>query len=130
MIALDTNVLVRYIMQDHAKQAQAASKVIESLTPKGPAFISHIVLCELNWVLKSAYKISKKDRIRTLSDVLSLAVFDIERVDHAIAALKKYQNGKADFSDYMIFMLAQQRGCEKVLTFDKAALQDKVFQAP
>lgn len=130
MIALDTNVLVRYIVQDNIAQAQKATKAIEALTPDMPAFISCIVLCEINWVLKSVYKISKKDRLKALQNILTVAVFDIERLESCLKALKLYETGPTDFSDYLIQQIAWMEGYETVLTFDKKAQKSSGFKNP
>lgn len=54
MIALDTNVLVRYLAQDDREQARVATRFIEEhLTADDPGFVSTIVLCEIIWVLES-----------------------------------------------------------------------------
>ena len=53
MIGLDTNVLVRYIMQDDAKQSPKATKLIESLTVDAPGFLSLVSVVERGWVLSS-----------------------------------------------------------------------------
>ena len=58
MKGLDTNVLVRYIMQDDAKQARKATKLIESMETSNPGFVSNISLVELYWVLTSCYDLS------------------------------------------------------------------------
>lgn len=56
MTGLDTNVLVRYIVQDDAKQARLATRHLESqCTPDSPGRINVIVLCELAWVLARGY---------------------------------------------------------------------------
>ena len=55
MIGLDTNVLVRYIMQDDAKQSPKATRLIESLTTDEPGFVSVVSVVELGWVLSSSY---------------------------------------------------------------------------
>jgi len=78
MMALDTNVLVRYIVQDDKEQAHKASALIERLSSDNQAFISCIVLCEVNWVLRSAYKISKQESAAVLKRILSVSVFDVE----------------------------------------------------
>ena len=130
MIALDTNVLVRYIVQDDKAQTKKAAQAIEGLTVDMPAFISCIVLCELNWVLASFYKISKTDRIEALQGVLSVAVFDIERAEVCLKALKLYEAGAADFSDYVIQQVAAQEGYDTVLSFDKKALKSSGFKSP
>ena len=130
MIALDTNVLVRYIVQDDKPQAKKATQAIEALTADDPAFISCIVLCEINWVLKSAYKISKEDCIGALRSILSVAVFDVERFDVCSKALTLYEAGAADFSDYVIQQIARQEGYNTVLSFDKQAQKSAGFRSP
>ena len=56
MIGLDTNILVRYLVEDDAKQASKAAHLIETrCTEDSPGFINRVVLCELVWVLESAY---------------------------------------------------------------------------
>jgi predicted nucleic-acid-binding protein len=130
MFALDTNVLVRYIVQDDKAQTERAVKVIDSLRSEKPAFISCIVLCELNWVLKSFYKISKKERLDVLQKILSVAVFDVERLDVCLKAHKLYEKGSADFSDYIIQQTGAEAGYSSLLTFDKNALKNTGFKAP
>ncbi len=130
MIALDTNVLVRYIIRDDKAQTRKASLAIDGLTTDAPAFISCIVLCEINWVLKTAYKVAKPDCIDALGRILSVAVFDIENLGACLAALKLYEAGQADFSDYLLQKIAQQEGYMTVLTFDKKALKDIGFMSP
>jgi len=130
MIALDTNVLVRYIMQDDKLQAKKATLAIETLTSDAPAFISCIVLCEINWVLKTAYKIPKPDCIDVLERILSVAVFDIENLSACLTALQLYEAGQADFSDYLIQKIAREHGYISVLTFDKKALKNPGFTSP
>jgi len=130
MIALDTNVLVRYIVQDDKEQARKAAKAIEALTPESPAFISCIVLCEINWVLQSAYGISKQERLKALQGILSVAVFTIERLNACLKALKHYETGQADFSDYLIRHIALQEGFDTVLSFDRKAQKAAGFQSP
>jgi len=56
LIGLDTNVLIRYIVQDDEQQARLATDVIENqCSIENPAFINEITLCEIVWVLKRAY---------------------------------------------------------------------------
>jgi len=130
MYALDTNVLVRYIVRDDKDQAQQATHAIERLTSEEQGFITCIVLCKINWVLKTAYKISKEERLATLKRILSIAVFDIERLECCAKALKRYEKGQADFSDYLIHEIAGFEGYNVVLTFDTKAQKDSGFRRP
>lgn len=56
MTGLDTNVLVRYIVQDDPKQSKLATECIEQrCTSESPGFVNLVVLCELTWVLARGY---------------------------------------------------------------------------
>ena len=70
MIGLDTNVLVRYIVEDDDKQARIATRVIEGCTADAPGFVSHLVLVELIWVLSSCYGADKASLIKVVQQLL------------------------------------------------------------
>ncbi|MEI9905493.1 MAG: PIN domain-containing protein [Asticcacaulis sp.] len=70
MIGIDTNVLVRYIVQDNLKQWQAASQFIDALHGDMPGFVSQVVVAELVWVLTTIYDLKRADVADTLSDLL------------------------------------------------------------
>lgn len=130
MIALDTNVLVRYIIRDDPDQTMRATELIEGLTKQTCGFITAIVLSELDWVLKSAYKLKKMERILIVDNVLSASVFEVENLVSCVRALRSFEEGNADYSDYLIEQLAYESGCSTVVTFDKEALKSKGFSSP
>lgn len=122
MIGLDTNVLVRYLVQDDPEQARKASSVIaRHCTRESPGFINRIVLCELVWVLEDAYGYSKEAIAGVLEKVLRTNQFQIEDVQVAWTALRQYQKGKADFSDCLLVAVNRQAGCDRTVTFDRQA---------
>lgn len=122
MIGLDTNVLVRYIVQDEPAQARAATRLIErECTPAEPGYISLLMLAEVVWVLGRAYGHGRADSSRVLAALLSTAELQVESPDLARDALHAYRNGAADFADYLIGLLHWARGCSATLTFDKRA---------
>ena len=121
MIGLDTNVLVRYIMQDDAKQSLAATRLIESLTTSEQGYISLVTIVELSWVLETAYELSKLQVIQALSLLIAVDVFKIDHVSAVSAALRAFAVSKTDFTDHLIERLSKQAGCERTMTFDKAA---------
>ena len=127
MFALDTNVLVRYIVRDDVHQTRKASAWIETLTTDKPAFISIVVLCELCWVLKSAYGASREECATAIEAVLEVPVFQIENIDLCNQALQAFKRGVADFSDFVIREVAMTAHCEGVKTFDKKALREEGF---
>ena len=117
---LDTNVLVRYLTQDDEGQAEVAAKTIEEAAAKGEKMlIQPIILCELVWVLESAYDFPKTDRLRALEGILRVAQFEIVEKDTVWQALSDFRQGKGDFSDYYLGRANEKAGAAITLTFDK-----------
>ena len=121
MIGLDTNVLVRYIMQDDAKQAELANKWIEGLTEASPGYVSLVAIVELVWVLESAYNLTRQQVIEALRNLLSVNVFKVDRVAVVASALRTYAEGTADVADCLIERSSALAGCRCTMTFDRAA---------
>jgi predicted nucleic-acid-binding protein len=121
MIGLDTNVLVRYIMQDDPKQAAQATRLIESLTAASPGYITVVSVIELVWVLGSAFALSREQVAAVLADLMVIDVFKLERVAVVAAAWRMFRDGKADFADCLIERSSTQGGCERTMTFDRTA---------
>ena len=121
MIGLDTNVLVRYIMQDDAKQAALATRLIEKLSEDAPGFITLVSVIELTWVLESAFELNRSQIVEVFQRIRSVDVFKLDRAGVVQSALRTYRNGKADFADCLIERLSAQAGCERTMTFDRAA---------
>ena len=120
MIGLDTNVLVRYIMQDDAKQAALASRLVESLGDSA-GFIPLVVIAELSWVLASAYSLNRGQIAEALEGVLRSKEWVVEKADVVWQAVRLFQGSGADFADCLIFRSAAVRGCERTMTFDRNA---------
>ena len=121
MNALDTNVLVRYLTQDDARQAAAAAAEIEGAAAKDERLrIQPLVLCELVWVLETAYGFGKTEILDVLDRILRTRQFDVADKDMVWHALAEYRHGKGDFSDYYIGRTNERDGAIPTLTFDKA----------
>jgi predicted nucleic-acid-binding protein len=121
MIGLDTNVLVRYIMQDDAKQASKATKLIEGLTAQEPGFITLVSVVELVWVLSSSYDLTRDQVVQALDVILRSKQLVVDQAEHVVRALRAYGAGNADFADCLIERTAVAAGCAKTMTFDVAA---------
>ncbi len=122
MIGIDTNVLVRYIVEDDAEQTALATELLEQkCTANNPAFISLMVVCELVWVLNRAYKAQRNEIAEVLQNILLTENFMIEHHDIAWQAFHDFSEGNVDFSDCLISRMAQLYGCETIWTFDKTA---------
>lgn len=121
MIGLDTNVLVRYLAQDDRAQAALATRLIESLTPEQPGFVSHVVLVEIAWVMESCYAADAASIGQVVETLLRVNGIVVERTDIAWRALRQFRQTGGDFSDALVLELAHEAGCEKVYTFDRLA---------
>jgi predicted nucleic-acid-binding protein len=121
MIGLDTNVLVRYIMQDDAKQSAKANNLIESLSADKPGFIPLIAIVELVWVLESCFHLTRDQLVQTLDALLHTKELVVDRADQMMKALRVFKAGTADFADCLIERGASSAGCSQTMTFDIAA---------
>ena len=121
MIGLDTNVLVRYVMQDDPKQSQKASRLIESLTPETPGFVTLVALIELVWVLTSCYNLTREQVAQALDGLLRAKEIVLERAEQFSQALRTFGASGADFADCLIERTAVAVGCGKTMTFDIGA---------
>jgi predicted nucleic-acid-binding protein len=129
MLGLDTNILVRYIVQDDPVQSPLVSRFLKQKCTEGsPCYISHIVLCELVWVLESAYGYKRQQVSETLKLILETRQFSVEEPESALSALKIYRLGKADFSDSLLGETNQLHGCETTITLDRKASETDTFQ--
>ena len=118
MIGLDTNVLVRYIMQDDPKQSPIATKIIESLTGVGSGYVTLVSIVELVWVLSVSFELTRSQVAQALDGIIRTKQFKVECADQVIRALRVFKMGKSDFADCLIERSANSVGCEKTITFD------------
>jgi predicted nucleic-acid-binding protein len=121
MIAVDTNVLVRLIVADDPRQAALARHLIEEAITEGiNCFVSTPVLCELEWVLGSRYRVPRAEFAAVLKRLLDQAIFVFEDRGVLLQALATYRQGRAQFADYLIGAKAQAAGATTTWTFDRA----------
>ncbi|WP_026734643.1 PIN domain-containing protein [Fischerella sp. PCC 9605] len=119
MKGLDTNVIVRYLVQDDLEQWKLADEYIKQTKVSGEiCFINNIVLCELVWVLKTSYKLNRSEISDVLEKILRADAFDFENREAAWWSVQQMKKGKADFSDYLIGKLNEEAGCTETATFD------------
>ncbi len=119
MEAIDTNVLVRYIVGDDEIQAKKAIRLIETGEPK---LINPIVIVELSWVLSSVYKLRRRDIADTLGKIGSCGYLFYKTPWPVATAIKNYANGY-DLADALILGLNVQDGATVTYTSDKKASQ-------
>lgn len=121
MIGLDTNVLVRYIMQDDVPQSKLASSLIESLTAEAPGFVPLVALVELAWVLSSCYALQRAQMVAAMEALLRTKEVVVEGAEVVWRAVRIYRDSSADFADCLIERSAAAAGCACTMTFDRGA---------
>ena len=127
MIGLDTNVLVRYIMQDDAKQSPKATRLVESLSVEAPGFVSIVSVVELGWVLSFSYGLSRMQVAQAFEALLRTKEIVVDRADQVLRALRVFNDTSADFADCLIERSAAAAGCDRTMTFDVGAAKVAVM---
>ena len=122
MPALDTNALVRYVVEDDTAQLAAAKRLIRKCVSEGRTlFVPVTVALELEWVLRTSFEYPKNAVMGVLSSLFSAAGLSFES-EHALeVALQLYRDGSADFADCLHIALAAQAGELPLWTFDRRA---------
>ena len=124
MMGLDTNVLVRYIMQDDARQSMLASRLIESLTVDEPGFFPLVAVIELVWVLSSSFELARAQVVSALEVLLQTKEIQVERAEVVWRALRIYRDSSADFADCLVERSAAAAGCARTMTLDRGAAKN------
>ena len=121
MIALDTNVLVRYLVRDDTEQAEAACSLLESLTADRPGYICREVTVELAWVLERAYGYTRDQIATVLEELVATEGLVIEAANDVARAAFRYRAGGTGFSDLMMLAASERSGANPLYTFDQEA---------
>jgi len=119
MIALDTNVLVRYLAQDDPEQSALATSLIEEqLSAQNPGYVSSVVLAELHGVLTRCYSVERTRFTDIARGLLSAQALHFDNVQAAWNALQAFEDG-FDFVDALLTELGEDAGCAATVTFDR-----------
>ena len=122
MPALDTNVLVRYVVQDDSGQLAVAKRLLDRCIAEGQSlYVPVTVTLELEWVLRARFGYGKDDVLQVLSSLFSAAELTFESERALEVALQLYREGSADFADCLHIALVAQAGEQPLWTFDKGA---------
>ncbi len=123
MISIDTNVLVRILINDkEIKHVKAARDLV---LKKKQVYLTQVVQVELVWVLQRAYQLNRQQITTLLTELHTNAAFTLENENIFYAALEQYAAGNADFSDYIILEQSKQASKLPVYTFDKKFAKSK-----
>lgn len=120
MIAFDTNVLVRLLVEDDPEQFAAATAVLERAAEAGErCYLADAVLCETEWVLTSLYRAGRDDILATLAALVADSRYTFDDAEALGEAIRAYETGGAEFSDHLIGARARRRGARTTYTFDR-----------
>lgn len=131
MIGLDTNIIIRYLVQDDPIQSQKANHLIATATKSGKKLlISQITLCEVAWLLERTYKVPKIEFVQIIKSLLQTEQLVIESDDVVWQALQDYEKAsQIDFPDCLIGRQNLNLKCDYTYTFDvQAAKRVKTFK--
>ena len=128
MIAFDTNLVVRLMIEDDERQTKVARSILDNAVEQDEkVLVTDIVLSELEWVLDSAYRVP---RLRLLAAIQRLAAdnrFVFEDQERLTNALAHYQDGTGDLSDYLLGLKSREAGSSTTYTFDRALRGEETF---
>ena len=129
MKALDTNVVVRFLVRDDPAMTARARKVFEHARDTGePVLIPNLVLLETLWVLRSAYRFSRQSIIEAVDRLEGLSCLRFDSRETVREFVRLGKSTSLDLADILIGLHARALGCETTLTFDKHAAQTGLFQ--
>ena len=116
------------MVNDIPEQYKIAESLLEKYcTQENPGFISLIVCCELDWVLRKSYKYSREQVHGMFVTLLSANDLEVENFFLLWFVLEDYKGTGADLADLFIAEKAERNGCRTTYTFDKKAAKRKGF---
>ena len=122
MIGLDTNVLLRYLVEDDPVQSPRATEIVERrLTEEDPGFVSLVCILEIAWVLGSLYNRSRGEISDHIEMILAADTLEVQNEQEVYQAVIALRSGSGTFEDALIGALGSWRGCSATLTFDQNA---------
>jgi len=127
MIAVDTNVLLRFFeADDNAAQTAAARDIVRS---QGSVFINPVVLVEFVWALRASFGLDRGAIHARLQRIVAAPEFVLPFPASIERAVEHYGQGLADFADCVIGELNLAFGCDATMTFDKKAARTLPFRS-
>jgi len=129
MIGLDTNVILRYLLQDDPKQARQANHIIDRrLSGRNPGFISLAAVLEIVWVLRSLLKQTPALIAAHVEHLLSADTLECQNEQQVFEAAFALKRGLGEFEDALIGALNAWAGCSHTLSFDQKGARLPHFQ--
>ena len=129
MKALDTNVIVRLLVNDDKAQALRAKSILEKAEVESERyFLPLLVILETVWVLSAVYQLSRSQILDALEMLTQMPVLKLERHEAVLELVRIGRSGNADLPDVLIGLSAKNQGCETTLTFEKNLEETTLFE--
>ncbi len=128
MTGLDTNAILRFLVNDEKLQADIVKNIfLEAEKTEKTFYISNPVILELLYVLDSVYGYSRKSILNAIESLLSLSILYFESPD-SLQSMIEYEKTNIELTDLFIGLLSKEAGCDKTITFDKKAAKSDLFE--
>ncbi len=129
MKAIDTNILIRFLIGDDELQAKKVYTIFKKAeSEKKELFVPLLVILEMVWVLESVYDIPRAEILDSINDLLAMPIFKFDQLSTLQQFTHSAQGNKIDLSDLLIAHSTKANGCETVITFDKKASKFLLFE--
>ena len=129
MTGLDTNVVLRYLLQDDPAQTRRANHIFEQeLSDQNTGFINLVTTLEIVWVLRSLLRQTSAQIALHLENLLAAGSLEIQNEQQVFEAVFALKSGTGEFEDALIGALNTWAGCSHTLTFDRKAARLPSFQ--
>lgn len=129
MKALDTNIIVRLLMNDDKVQARRAKGILEKAEVESERyFLPLVVILETIWVLSAVYELKRSEVLDALEILTQMPVLELEGHESVLELVRIGRSGNADLPDVLIGLSARARGCETTLTFEKGLEVTSLFE--
>ena len=116
MIAIDTNILLRHLVEPESAQGLLATELLErTISRDNPGFIGIVVLVEIIWLLQSRYHVTLPEMRSAVAELISLPQWVVE---HEAAVRAALRSSRDDIADLLVHEIGRQAGCAKTITFD------------
>lgn len=129
MKALDTNILIRFLINDDIKQAERVKELLKHAEEAGDAFyVSEFVVIEMVWVLSALYELSRGNILDAIEELMLLSVLNFFDNDFMVEFIAISRNSNLDLSDILIGLSGKTNKCPSTITFDKKAAKSESFE--
>jgi len=127
--ALDSNVIVRFLVRDDERQARLVyDRFKQAESTREVLFVPLLVVLEMMWVLESTYDRPREEILDSLDELKGMPILEFEDVQVLQNLLEEGRKSRVDLSDLLIAFAAQSRGCSEGITFDKSASKFSFFR--